>query len=89
MTEKNVQSFTHPVAPGCRSVVVRVGDTVRDDLLSGGPNNVFHKAKVLEIWKDDSGSFTTFGVKLDSEYLDGLRHPWEITPIGASEKTNS
>lgn len=89
MAEYNVQSFTHSNSPDEPLVEVSVGDMVRDSLLSH-PKHGAPKAKVLEIWRDDQdGKFTVFGLKLDSEYLDGLRHPWEIVNLGASEKTHS
>lgn len=81
MTTRNVQSFAHSNAPGCPTVQVKVGDVVVDDLLSGGPKSVVQKAKVLEIWKGHNDLFSTIGIKLDTAYLDGLRHPWEITTL--------
>lgn len=85
MAEYNVQSFTHSNCPDEPIVEVSVGDTVIDCLMCGGPDKVIKKSKVLEIWRDDQdGKFTVFGLKLDSEYLEGLRHPWEIVNLGAS-----
>jgi len=76
----------HSNSPDCPWVDVKVGDVVIDDLKSGGPDGIA-KATILEIWKDDqNGSFTVFGLKLDSTYLDGLRHPWEITNLAGQEQ---
>ena len=80
MTHRNVQSFTHTNGPDCPMVAVKVGDVVVDGLLSGGPNNVIQKAKVLAIWAGFD-LFSTIGIKLDTAYADGLRHPWEITNL--------
>ena len=90
MTDKNVQSMSHSNAPGCPWVDVKVGDVVVDDLTSGGPKGIVSKAAVLEIWKDDQkDTFPVFGLKLDSTYLDGLRHPWEITNLAEVEESVS
>jgi len=66
-------------APGCPTIDLTVGDVVVDCLMSGGPDHIMAKAEILEIWQGQNGSFTVFGLKLNSTYLDGLRHPWEIT----------
>lgn len=52
---------------------LRVGDTVWDDLTGT-------KAKVTRISVSTSEP-QTVGIWLDSEYLDGGRHPWEISLI--------
>jgi len=74
-------------AEDCPTVDLKVGDVVVDCLMSGGPDHIVAKAAILEIWKDDqNGSFTVFGLKLDATYLDGLRHPWEITLVEALDE---
>ncbi len=66
-------------APGCPTIDLKVGDVVVDCLMSGGPDHMATKAEILEIWQGQDSSFTVFGLKLNSTYLEGLRHPWEIT----------
>lgn len=86
MTTRNVQSMPFSDGPDCPMVEVKVGDVVIDGLTSGGPQGIVSKVKVLEIWNDDNNGFPVFGLKLDNTYLDGLRHPWEITRLEAFEE---
>ncbi len=85
MTTRNVQSMPFSNAPDCPVVDLKVGDVVIDCLTSGGPQGIVSKVKVLEIWKEDQKDFAIFGLKLDSTYLEGLRHPWEIILVEAEE----
>lgn len=73
---KNIESIPFSNGPGEPEVLLKVGDYVVDGLTTGGPDKFVSIVKILEIWVGDG---TTFGLKLDSTYLDGLRHPWEIT----------
>jgi len=68
-------------APGDPTIDLMVGDVVVDCLMYGGP-----KAEILEIWKGQNGSFTVWGLKLNSTHLDGLRHPWEIALVEAFDE---
>jgi hypothetical protein len=47
------------------------GDTIHDDLTS-------QSAKIVRISSDNYGNRSYW---LDNDYLDGGRHPWEISPI--------
>lgn len=75
---KNLESIPFCNGPGEQEVLLKVGDFVVDGLTTTlrGTQKVVNIVKVLEIWVGDG---MTFGLKLDSTYLDGLRHPWEIT----------
>ena len=49
----------------------RIGDSVFDDLTG-------EETTVVDVWEDPDGNLS---VQVDSDYLDGLRHPWELTPV--------
>lgn len=49
--------------------MVKIDDVVIDDLTK-------KSAKVLKVWSDQYGNV---GIQIDNDYLEGLRHPWEIT----------
>ncbi len=89
MTHYNVPSMKFSDSPGCPTIDLKVGDVVVDCLMSGGPQNVVSTATILEIWKEDQKDFSIFGLKLDATYLEGLRHPWEISLVEPSEKDES
>ena len=89
MTHYNVPSMKFSQSPGCPTIDLKVGDIVVDCLMSGGPQNVVSTATILEIWQEDQKDFSIFGLKLDATYLEGLRHPWEISLVEASEKDES
>ena len=72
-------------APGCPTIDLLVGDVVIDCLMSGGPDHIVAKAEILEIWIGQK-AFPVWGLKLNSTYLDGLRHPWEITLVEATDE---
>lgn len=48
---------------------LKVGDIVHDDLTNC-------EVTVIKITKDKNGNI---GIWLDHDYLDGGRHPWEIS----------
>lgn len=52
-----------------RIKMVKIDDVVIDDLTK-------KSAKVLKVWSDQYGNV---GIQIDNDYLEGLRHPWEIT----------
>lgn len=89
MTHYNVPSMKFSQSPGCPTIDLKVGDIVIDCLMSGGPQNVVSTATILEIWQEDQKDFSIFGLKLDATYLEGLRHPWEISLVEPSEKDES
>jgi hypothetical protein len=72
-------------APDCPVVDLKVGDVVHDCLTSGGPQGIVSTATVLEIWEEVQKDFRVFGLKLDNPYLEGLRHPWEISLVDDTE----
>jgi hypothetical protein len=56
------------------TVEVGVGDLVRDDLTRD-------VVKIVRI----EGDGYAVGVWIDHPYLDGGRHPWELTPLRPSD----
>lgn len=52
-----------------RIKMIKIDDVVIDDLTK-------KSAKVLKVWSDQYGNV---GIQIDNDYLEGLRHPWEIT----------
>lgn len=52
------------------------GDEVYDDL-------THNLSKVMKITVDEFGNK---GIWLDNDYLDGGRHPWEISPVPKGHK---
>ena len=57
-----------------------VGDIIYDDLTKGKV-----KVKGIKYEEGNFGGKTTsmgcWGIWIDSDYLDGVRHPWEISKI--------
>ena len=89
MTHYNVPSMKFSNAPGCPTIDLKVGDVVVDLLMSSGRLGITATAQILEIWKDDNKGFPVYGLKLAETYLEGLRHPWEISLVEPSEKDES
>ncbi len=89
MTHYNVPSMKFSQSPGCPTIDLQVGDVVVDCLMSGGPDHVISTAQILEIWKDDNKGFPIYGLKLNATYLEGLRHPWEISLVEPLDKDES
>jgi hypothetical protein len=67
-----------------------VGEEVYDDLTSNAREGKLSKAKVIGVHysngasldpKEKSTSYHCVGYRVDNDYLDGLRHPWEITAL--------
>ncbi len=89
MPHQNVQSMKFTNAPGCPTIDLKVGDVVIDLLMSSHRLGIAGKVEILEIWYDDNNGFPVYGLKLDQTYLEGLRHPWEISLVEPSEKDES
>ena len=54
---------------GVREKIVTLGDLVHDDLTG-------KDCKIVQIFHDDNGSV---GFEIESDYLNGFRHPWELS----------
>lgn len=57
--------------PGYIMKIFNVGELAFDDLTK-------RVVEILKINVDENGSIGYF---VDSEYLNGGRHPWELTPL--------
>jgi hypothetical protein len=71
----------------------QVGDEVFDDLMYNPKTKERHKCKVVGVayhngasldLKELNHSHHCIGYRVDSEWLDGLRHPWELTALDDS-----
>lgn len=51
------------------TIEFKVGDLVYDDLTG----------KIVKLLEINVDKYNKIGYKVDSDWLEGLRHPWEIT----------